>query len=183
MKDQKDGGMALDQRLLPSEVSTRSLALANRTLQFSACRCGCERIASVVILWMLWTRVMPERRVALSPGRAGCASGPCNRNHEGLFRCRNVKFWFWQQFWRDLWLTWWQCRLGGLSYRGTMTADLCLQWSNGNVNRHTLNFGRMPIMVKVFVLPSLTSAVHLISFAKRKCQYLSTKANHRAVHA
>ncbi|CAM6092481.1 unnamed protein product [Calypogeia fissa] len=41
-----------------------------------------------------------------------------------------------------------ECRLGGLSYRGTLTADLCLQWGNGNVIRHTLNFGRMPIMVK-----------------------------------
>jgi hypothetical protein len=50
----------------------------------------------------------------------------------------------------QLYLTLLQCRQSTMSDRKSMTADLCLQWSGGGVVRHTLNFGRMPIMVKVF---------------------------------
>ncbi|BBN05770.1 DNA-directed RNA polymerase I subunit RPA2 [Marchantia polymorpha subsp. ruderalis] len=41
-----------------------------------------------------------------------------------------------------------ECRMGGLSYRGSLTADLCLQYASGNVVRNSMSFGRMPIMVK-----------------------------------
>ncbi|KAL3692751.1 hypothetical protein R1sor_006402 [Riccia sorocarpa] len=41
-----------------------------------------------------------------------------------------------------------ECRMGGFSYRGTLTADLCIQYSGGNVIRSSMSFGRMPIMVK-----------------------------------
>ena len=62
-----------------------------------------------------------------------------------------------------------QCRQGGSTYKGQLTADICYQWNDQAVIRFSVSFGHVPVMIKVW------NAGHdLISFWK----IISTKDVH-----